>query len=193
MNYLNQINIFIDSIFEANIKFNNSLLIDTINSIDKTTTKQVSNVGGWQSSLYTLGQYSHIDNLFNNEISKYVSSVIDKCKFDVINKEIKFNYWININGKYSYNKLHDHAVSLLSGIYYIKVPSNSGDIVFHKDSLDRLTPKTEYNVYNRGSFSYTPKENKLLLFSPYLKHEVTQNLTEDADDKRISLAFNLYL
>ena len=193
MNPLKQINMFIDSIFETEINFNNSLLIDTIDHINANESRVISNEGGWQSYLYDLKTHQAIDDLFNNKIIYYTDTLLDKYKIDVSNKQIKCRYWINVNYKYSYNRLHDHAGSILSGIYYIKVPSNSGKLVFHKDSSNTLIDIAEYNEYNSKIYEYEPKENKLLLFSPYLKHEVLQNKTDDADDKRISIAFNLML
>ena len=38
------------------------------------------------------------------------------------------NMWANINPSYSYNKTHTHPNSMWSGVYYIKVPKNSGKL-----------------------------------------------------------------
>ena len=38
------------------------------------------------------------------------------------------NMWANINPTYSYNKTHTHPNSMWSGVYYIKVPKNSGKL-----------------------------------------------------------------
>ena len=38
------------------------------------------------------------------------------------------NMWANVNPTYSYNKTHTHPNSMWSGVYYIKVPKNSGKL-----------------------------------------------------------------
>jgi uncharacterized protein (TIGR02466 family) len=193
MGELKEVNLFKDSLFESTIEYDNKLLLKEIDTIDKSTLEIVSNCGGWQSKSYYIGINPIIDDLFNNKIIKYLPEALNIYKVNKNSKDISLNYWININGKYNYNKIHDHNDSILSGVYYVKVPSNSGDIIFYKDSLDRLIERTEYNAYNCATYRYKIQENKMILFSPYLKHEVTQNLTKDEDDKRVSIAFNLYL
>ena len=38
--------------------------------------------------------------------------------------------WININGPGNYNHSHNHPGCDLSGVLWLKVPENSGNIVF---------------------------------------------------------------
>ena len=191
MNPLKQINIFIDSVFETIIDFDNSLILDIINNIDVNESRVISNRGGWQSLSHTLGKYLIIDELFKFKIYPYVEAVLDKYKINIDHKKLTFNYWININRKYNYNRLHDHSNSILSGVYYIKVPQNSGEIIFHKESKCNDLDISEYNIYNSNIYTFPLKENTLILFNSFLKHEVTQNLTEELDDRRISIAFDL--
>ena len=117
-----------------------------------------------------------------------------------LRKEFKLtvtNLWANVNGKGAVNIPHLHTGSLLSGVYYVMVPPNSG-------SLKIMNP----NPYNFATFSFfgglekftegpTPfttdtmeivsGPGALVIFPSHLCHYVLPNLSEE---KRISLSFN---
>ena len=84
---------------------------------------------------------------------------------------------------------HDHPNSVISGVFYIKVPKNSGELIFNNENLIRFYPLRikEYNKYNSQIWKFQPKENTLYLFPSWIKHMVSSNLT---NEERISLAFN---
>lgn len=84
-------------------------------------------------------------------------------------------FWFNHMPPGSKTGLHDHkSGAFLSGVYYIKVPENSGNIVFQVDSESK---------------EIISEEGKMILFPPSLKHQVHEN---QSNEDRISLAFNLY-
>jgi len=184
--------LFTTSVFHTNFEAHKSKHTSLIAVINNTFRKKEntfkSNRGGWQSEIHTYNGGSFkplIENIM--QVCDKVKSILD---LHVVNPKIK--YWVNINKKYDYNTSHIHPNSILSGVYYLKVPENSGDIVFHHPSpYMHLIEHASVNQYNNGTYSYTPKEGDLFIFSPYLNHEVTQNLTEDEDDERISIAFNI--
>ena len=105
------------------------------------------------------------------------------------------NIWCNVNKQYDYNHMHLHPYSFLSGVYYTKVPNNSGGINFvHSNDLMQYDwPKYMFdtpNWYNALSYYLEPQTGDTLIFPSWLKHEVTHNTsTED----RISYAFNFRL
>ena len=61
------------------------------------------------------------------------------------------NMWANINPTYSYNKTHMHPNSLWSGVYYIKVPKNSGNL-FLED------PRPGPNIHMPRRLNNLPEE-----------------------------------
>jgi uncharacterized cupin superfamily protein len=70
---------------------------------------------------------------------------------------------------------HDEEDELLSCVYYITAPQNSGDLLlFDQDETLRVTPEA----------------GKLVLFSPKLAHAVEENRS---DQQRLSVAFNFGL
>lgn len=106
--------------------------------------------------------------------------------------QIKIQAWLNINGFGAWNTLHNHldTNALLSGVFYVKVPPNSGNIFFY-DPRFLSSVGTHYQYYypgDGGYFEISPKPNMLLFFPPSLFHMVGPNLTQD---QRYSIAFNI--
>jgi hypothetical protein len=101
--------------------------------------------------------------------------------------------WVNINKKGDFNTRHHHdpfSGIALSGVFYVKVPQNSGKIVFY-DPRATLTTALDQMYYHNGSdsFSIEPEENLLLIFPSWLYHSVDPN---ESDEDRISVSFNIY-
>ena len=97
---------------------------------------------------------------------------------------------------YSYNKTHTHPNSLWSGVYYIKVPKNSGKL-FLEDP--RPGPNTHMPRRVEGVpealwrvCAYEPAEGRMIFFPSWLPHGVDINLNTDKGEKnwRISVSFN---
>ena len=79
--------------------------------------------------------------------------------------------------------------SIVSGVYYVSIPKNSGSIVFLNKNLDvyyRHNVKN-YNKYNSSTWKINPEENKCILFPSYLQHYVEPNFNKK---ERISISFN---
>jgi len=110
-----------------------------------------------------------------------------------IPKEVTLsNFWVNINHHRDYNKRHDHPRSLISGVFYVDVPNNSGDIIFINPTKyflysEALTSTQTGNPYNKSCVAIPPTNNQLLLFPSYLEHEVAAN---ESKKDRISISFN---
>lgn len=152
-----------------------------------------SNVKGWQSNLL-IKPNSEITNLVN--IVK--SNLHDLRNEFGIRDDYSFqlnNLWININSKLSFNRPHVHPESTISGVYYVKVPKQSGNIVFNHPS------KTQpYHIHNdaiqapndinSSTWHITPDAGLLILFPSWLEHYVEPNNNED---DRISIAFNAHI
>ena len=87
------------------------------------------------------------------------------------------HWWLNVNYPQCYNNPHLHGEpgnpkKEFSGVYYVKVPEESGDLVF---------PMTESFI--------SPAPGDLVTFSADVLHGVEPNFS---DDIRISLAFNFF-
>jgi len=71
---------------------------------------------------------------------------------------------------------------MMSGVYYVKVPDDAGDIIIPDPRGGAFQPPFE------GSISIKPQEGELLIFPAWLAHEVAPTW---GNEKRVSIAFNL--
>ena len=106
------------------------------------------------------------------------------------------NMWANINYPGAYNKQHIHPNSQWSGVYYVKVPKNSGSL-FVEDprpgpniALPRRVkgiPRALWRVV-----IYPPIEGQMIMFPSWLPHGVEINESKEKGEKgwRVSVSFN---
>lgn len=156
--------------------FNNDYLVELADQWQQDIqSKKLSNEGGWQGHhLYQADSGKEFQVTFQDTILDIVnqSSITDRT-FD------NLYLWGNINPPGSYNRKHGHLNRdegpSIAGVYYVKVPENSGSIVFYEGKT--------------FSKSYQPIESDLLLFDDFIGHSVNENKSKE---NRISIAFNLF-
>lgn len=153
---------------------------------EKMPSYNISNRGGWQSQKLVIGESESLKELFNT-IDILVQGI---CETKSLPKLSLINSWFNLNPKGAYHEIHDHKNSIISGVFYIKVPEDSGNINFYRsDSAEYFLPDNidSFNSFNSCKYTYEPKESFIFLFPSWLKHSVDlNNSTKD----RISLSFN---
>jgi len=164
---------------------NASLIEECYRHKETTKTNHVSNIGGYQGN-----HFKH------KELDKFILDNIPKSEFVKVDKLRLFS-WVNINPKGSRNYRHNHFTPedplLFSGVYYVKVPKNSGNIVFHdpRGSMIHRSLDMKYLYVNSvPAFSVTPSAGECYYFPSWLEHDVTENQSES---DRISIAFNIFL
>ena len=154
---------------------------------------QISNYGGWHSEFLD-PTVSELSPLFDNILERvYITA--KSLGFDPTLGVKLQNSWVNLNRKHDFNSSHRHPGSIFSGVYYIKVPKNSGRIVFEtpiaEHSLTIRSDQVEkHNYFTSDAWKVTPTEGKLIIFPSWLRHSVEPNLSNQT---RISLAFNCTL
>ena len=146
----------------------------------------LSNSGGWQS------KGNQKDSLITDNLYKVFNETINNLyqnKLEIV------NHWININGPDSYNVLHDHPMSDLSGVFYINVPENSGYIYFENPQnfkahaeITSYTMEASQQMQQHIQKYIKPIEGLLLVFPAHLKHGVLPN---QSNEDRISVSFNI--
>ena len=101
------------------------------------------------------------------------------------------NFWINVNGPGAYHTLHNHQDAMLSGVFYIDVPTdNMGDLQFYRgDEAQYYIPDnlSTYNTITSTMATYPPKPGMVVIFPSWVKHAVKQNRS---DAERIAISFN---
>ena len=151
-----------------------------------------SNNGGWQSNSF----YKDTDSFFG----PLLHAIEEQClnyTYEIVSIQNCFlnNAWININSKGNSNFPHDHPGSIVSGVYYVTLPENSGKLVFENPSRKSLASywnvtggPNEWNRANSEVWSLDSSENTLLIFPSWLDHYVETN---KSDEDRISISFNV--
>ena len=159
-------------------------------------TGLLSNVGGYQG-----------EDFKDEELFKFILESIPQVDgkefigemFDNVEKlDDLFTIfsWVNINGQGHRNDRHNHFAhsipTFLSGVYYVKVPKDSGVIRFYdpRGPMTQNTLDQEY-YFNSPPFQYLePEEGQIILFPTWLDHDVTYNTNEE---ERVSIAFNVMI
>jgi len=111
---------------------------------------------------------------------KLVISTAKESAANILKKDkakLVCGFWLNEMqpGHVTTAHTHDDDDELLSCVYYIKVPDNSGDLI--------ITENNERKII-------TPQEGTFVFFSPATLHEVSEN---KSDESRLSIAFNFGL
>jgi uncharacterized protein (TIGR02466 family) len=156
---------------------------------DRSEGRVASNSGGWQS----LGDKSctNINNLLRYLAPIVMSAAKDYGVNEIHEDILEENYWVNINCPGSYNRSHTHAGSVLSGVFYVKCPENSGAFVLECDQFQDYFNANFLNNSNKLNFhtvGYEPVVNRLIIFPSWLKHRVDTN---ESKEDRVSIAFNV--
>ena len=148
--------------------------------------RQISNYLGWQSTDILAGECKAIDLMVET-----LNQEIEECRVQTGLPKLQIqNIWININPKGAYNQLHNHAGSVLSGVYYVEAKDDCGNIQFDRGDnaeyhLPLVPEKQTYFSVTRAT--YKAKTNALYIFPSWLKHQVQAN---QGIADRISISLN---
>lgn len=154
-----------------------------------------SNNGDYTKIKDVLTLLPNTRNKIEQHIKYYVEEVLyierDRYKFPITKS------WVNIHKHKDEAQHHFHGNAIISGVYYFKVPENSGDICFPRphlinNFLNNIFTFNTHTVNERNTHEYriTPKEGMLLLFPSQVFHSVSIN---NSNEQRYSLAFNTWV
>ena len=147
------------------------------------------------------GHISYSTNILNNypqlqqQIQQHLDSYTTQLGYTT-NTQITTS-WLNIHKQHGYCQLHNHANSIISGVVFINIPTDSGKFLFKRNnsSNDKLfsmqiqMDTTEQSTqYTGNEYIIDPQPNTLLLFPSHLQHMVTTN---NSTQERLTLAFNV--
>ncbi|MHA1564936.1 MAG: TIGR02466 family protein [Alphaproteobacteria bacterium] len=158
-----------------------------VNRIAKIPNK-IWHQNSWQSDddLHTLPEFAD----FNAMVLDGSRHVLTFLKMQYEDLYIT-GCWANLNGKDGITPQHTHPNNYLSGVYYVVVPDNCGNLKFSdprpQASIVAPVPR-EFTQFNSGTLFVHPKVGKLVLFQSWLPHAVLPNNNTEI---RISIAFNV--
>lgn len=176
-------NLFSTPLWVDSLGLDQQILLDDINNfVSSNKSVHRSNEGGYQGQDYN-----------NKQFIQAVSNVIPYKRGKQFS-EYKIYSWVNINNKTNYNSRHSHFNTnvFLSGVYYVKVPENSGNLKLYDPRGHWVTQMFDY-IHFRDGISFEtiiPQEDMIILFPSWLEHEVEPN---ESDEERISIAFNIFI
>ena len=173
----------------------NAGLLDYINGLHRAAPqgRTRSNALGWQSGNldFDVPVVTEFATLVLERAREY--GLAHSWSFPSHMQLVMRELWANVSCQYAYNNVHNHPNSLLSGVYYVQVQDESGDILLfdpRKQAWVMQPDFSERNQMNSSVHSISPEAGTLIIFPSWLDHGVGQNLSE-AD--RISVAFNINL
>ena len=96
-------------------------------------------------------------------------------------KNLRAGYWFNYMPPEATTTLHTHDDDdeLLSCVYYVNVPENSGNLIIYDDSDD-----------NKQKIEIKSRTGDFIFFKPDVRHEVSKN---NSSEHRLSIGFNFGL
>lgn len=147
------------------------------------------------------GNTTSIDNyLLKSKEMKRIAEFINKCVQDYFQtvyapkhkvKPYVTQSWANYTNKGQFHHKHSHPNSFISGVFYVSADPEKDRIFFYKDGYQQIKVTTEdWNVWNSESWWLPVETGKVVLFPSSLTHMVE---TVQAEDTRISIAFNTFL
>jgi len=167
---------------------------------------QKSSSGGITIRLDTSNKYV---NALCQELFPLCKGIAKSIKWDLKNYELNcVDIWTVINKRKSFNNLHSHKNSILSCVYYLKIPKDrkGGNFViqdprnaceffpqptFLEDCSHNLKTTVCSINHNPNEMQIEPEVGKMIVFPSWLEHRVIQNLSDEEDSDRICIAFNI--
>ena len=147
-----------------------------------------SNIGGYQSPDFGyLSPHKCEYHTFNELKDKCIASAQEYIsnKYHKMISGKMFSWWCNVNAIGHFNQIHNHLRTDLVGVFYIKVPDNSGKLILIRNDGSQYTDMTQ----QENEYHISPVAGKLYLFPGHIWHYVEPN---PINDDRISVSFNMY-
>ncbi len=192
--------LFVTQVYQKKIKFDVPDLIEEIGLIQR------ADVAGqaWSKLNYSQGytSYSSNDKLhkfsstFTNlekKINTHVDSYLKRLDYSVRTKRnlVMTNCWVNIMPAHVQHAGHIHPHAVISGTYYVAMPSGASPLKFEDPRLGLMMNAPEVKpkprLQNQRFVSLQIKTGDVVLFESWLRHEVPANASKTP---RISVSFN---
>lgn len=138
-----------------------------LNHYENIDVKRTHLFNGRYENIYITGKHiAELDALLE-EACTYASELLDI-------DDLQAGCWFNNMPPGAITTVHSHDDDdeLLSAVYYVMVPDNSGDLIIHSDN---------------ENLRITPEAGMFVFFKPDVVHEVTENLSSH---DRLSIGIN---
>jgi uncharacterized protein (TIGR02466 family) len=183
--------LFATQLYEAELG-NADLLAELAHSI-RTLARDDEAGRGWSRAKRYAGytRYASLNDLPRRDpafaelakiLKRHATSFARELEWDV--KPKLDSLWVNLLRGPGHHSAHIHPHSILSGTFYVEVPSGSGAIRFEDPRLPLMMAAPQ----RPDSFiTVEPRDGLLLLWESWLRHEV---LPGTGRGERLSVSFN---
>ncbi len=125
------------------------------------------------------------------QLGTHASRFAQELAFDLARKPRVDSLWVNLLKGGGAHVGHIHPHSIMSGTFYVEVPSGSGAIRFEDPRLAMMMAaplrRAEAPEALRQFVTVEPQPGMLLLWESWLRHEV---LPSSGRGERLSISFN---
>ena len=158
------------AVLEDGPSINQQLLEGLYSHINDSETRKTHQFMGRYENIYIGADKIPAINSILDKVTEIAADILDEPK-----ENLKAGLWFNVMGSGDRTTLHRHDDDdeLLSAVYYVKVPENSGNLILEKKPMRTVV---------------TPQESMFVFFPPNMPHEVSENLS---DENRVSLGINI--
>ncbi len=168
-------------------KFNKYLEDHIVRWSQKDKGEKKTNAGGWHSTTDMNKKEEY--NPLTRELFAMQDNIYQKEKLTM--KPVLGNMWANINYPGCFNRPHLHPNALFSGVYWIKAPEKSGNLMLYdpRPGVQMTMPNRKKELPHElwREVHYKPVAGRCIMFPAWLWHEVKPN---ESNDIRISVSFN---
>jgi len=141
------------------------------------------------------------NNLLLQPEFKEMKVWVEECAKDFLDNALKMEYeeffltesWMNISGRGGYQKVHNHANSILSGVLYLKSEPKHPPLEFKKMMVPQepFISLTEHyklgNPHTAHTLAFPCTQDTMLVFNSHLHHGHDASVLEE---ERIGIAWN---
>lgn len=166
-----------------------SLDEEVSNDIEQLLIPRLSDLTSSQDQTQ-LSDFKHSQKIFNiYRETPILSQEIEKsvkffCKNWGVKIPLILDYWVQDYKDNHYHSRHNHPLSLISGIYWVRANKYASKLrIYSPNPYDSFPLEFKQNF-----FDITPKKGLLILFPSYIYHEV---LINSSNSIRTTIAFNL--
>jgi hypothetical protein len=146
---------------------NKKITLDFLKYSDSPNTRKSHLFGGRYENIYLNEEQIPALSSLINEATQLAQNILKV-------EGLRAGYWFNYMPPESTTTLHTHDDDdeLLSAVYYVDVPENSGNLIIYQDS---------------EKIEITPKIGDFIFFKPDVQHEVSRN---NSPEYRLSIGMN---
>ena len=139
---------------------------------DRPDVRKTHLFGGRYENIYLDEQHIPQLRTVMDEAISHAEQILDT-------EELRAGYWFNDMPPGASTTLHTHDDDdeLLSAVYYVYVPENSGNLIIYDDSIGNAEKQIEIES----------KTGDFIFFKPDVRHEVSKN---NSAEHRLSIGIN---